>query len=70
MSRETDEEFHPVDRRIPCASKGEIIRLIFVAKCLLENADAAPQVYIDPQARGIWKRTREKWLTEANDLLL
>lgn len=70
MSRETNEEFHPVDRRMPYTPRGEVIKLISLAKWLLDNAEASREVYLDPQARGIWRRTREKWLTQANDLLL
>jgi hypothetical protein len=46
------------------------MKLISLAKWIMDNAEAAPKVYIDPTARGQWRRAREKWLTEANDLLL
>ena len=47
-----------------------IIAKLSMARWIIDNAEAAPQIYIDPQARGIWMKAREKWLTEANDLLL
>ena len=66
MSRDVDEEFHPIQYTLD----GEVMKLISLAKWIIDNAEAAPQIYIDPTARGQWRRAREKWLTEANDLLL
>lgn len=68
MSRETDEEFHPIEHE-PERMRVSM-KLISLAKWIIDNAEAAPQIYIDPTTRGQWRRAREKWLTEANVLLL
>jgi mRNA-degrading endonuclease YafQ of YafQ-DinJ toxin-antitoxin module len=67
MSRETDEHFHPVEQRM---SQGEVMKLISLAEWIIANAEPAPDLYVDPALRGQWRRAREKWLTQANDLLL
>lgn len=56
-------------KRIGCTPEGKMMKLISLARWIIGNAEAAPQIYIDPQARGMWRRSVKKWLTEADELL-
>jgi hypothetical protein len=49
--------------------EGEVMKLISLARWIIQNSEAAPQIYIDPETRGQWRRSVKKWLTEADDLL-
>jgi hypothetical protein len=50
---------HPITEQVLLVAAD----LLEHAEWIIDNAEPAPDLYVDPARRGQWREAREKWLT-------